>query len=103
MQFTQQQSVQKSVGGFGGQSKELRRLRLESTGRDIDISCPFEGECFGNMGCVYGNCPPTLLDVLRSTAELEHDVGFVPHTDPEIKEVCQRLSCKVRLVKLTHD
>jgi hypothetical protein len=64
-----------------------------SSGRVIDMSCPFSGDCFANQGC-WQECPETLLDVLRESAELEHELDLLPHTDPDLLEVCPL--CKVR-------
>lgn len=64
---------------------------VEVNGRVIDTSCPFSGDCWGNGYC-DNTCPPTLLDVLVRSAELEHECDMLPHTDPDLLAVCRRCS-----------
>ena len=61
---------------------------VDVNGRKIDTSCPKMGLCWGYGGC-DGECPPTLLDVLRNTARLEHECELLPHTDPDLAVVCE--------------
>jgi hypothetical protein len=60
---------------------------MELNGRIIDWSCPYEVQCFADMGCAY-SCPETLFDVLKKSAELEHECELLPHTDPDLQAVC---------------
>lgn len=62
-------------------------MRL-STGRVLNTDCPFMNDCWGNQGCVT-TCPDSVLDVLKKAGANEHQLGWVPHTDPEIAEVCE--------------
>lgn len=63
---------------------------LPSTGREIDDSCPLlEAECWANQGCIYGPCPDTVIDALIAAAKAEHALGWLPHTDPDIIDVCK--------------
>jgi hypothetical protein len=64
-------------------------------GREIDTSCPYSGGCFADQHCAT-ECPPTLLDVLIDSARLEHECDMLPHTDPDLMEVCTMLSCVVK-------
>lgn len=58
-----------------------------SSGRVVDTSCPWEGQCWADQACL-GVCPDTLLDVLRSTASLEHENEMLPHNDQDVEEMC---------------
>lgn len=62
-------------------------MKLRSTGREIDTSCPFSGQCWAEQGCAQ-ECPPTVLDALDAAARAEHFCKMLPHTDPELAEVC---------------
>lgn len=66
-------------------------MAMKLNGRVIDNSCPYEGSCFANMGC-WTTCPDNLLEVLKRSAELEHELGLTPHNDPDLQDVC--LTCK---------
>jgi len=57
------------------------------TGRVINLSCDFEADCFAYQYCAT-ECPPTLLDVLKDSARLEHELNLLPHNDPDLKAVC---------------
>lgn len=61
---------------------------MELNGRQIDTSCPFMSQCWGDQGC-FQECPETLIDVLRNTALLEHENKMTPHTDPDVKALCE--------------
>lgn len=59
------------------------------SGRELDNSCPFSHKCWADQGCIDPpECPPTALDVLRRAAVLEHELGLLPHDDPDIAAVC---------------
>lgn len=66
------------------------------SGRVVDLSCPFENQCWADQACL-SQCPDTGLDVLRRTAKLEHETGLVPHTDPEVEEMCEE--CRKSAIK----
>lgn len=68
---------------------------MDVNGRQIDTSCPYMGQCWADQGC-SGLCPDTLLDVLQKTATLEHEVGFIPHTDLDIAVVCKECNGRGR-------
>lgn len=58
-------------------------------GRKVDNTCPFAGDCWVNQGCYpFGPCPPTPYTTLQRSAELEHELGLIPHTDPDLTAVC---------------
>lgn len=60
---------------------------MELNGRKIDLSCPWEHQCWADQVCL-NQCPETLLDALRKSAVLEHELGLTPHTDPDLEAVC---------------
>lgn len=60
---------------------------MNVNGRVVDTSCPYMSQCWGNQGCV-DECPPTLIDVLTNSARLEHELGMLPHTDPDLAVLC---------------
>ena len=57
------------------------------SGRVISLSCPHEINCFANQYCEV-ECPPTLFDVLKDSAVLEHELDLLPHNDQDIIAVC---------------
>jgi hypothetical protein len=62
-----------------------------ASGREIDTSCPFMGDCWAAQGCQYGSCPPTLLDTLERSAAMEHENSLLHrgrHLDPDLEAVC---------------
>lgn len=67
-----------------------RRTTAVLTGEPYNPGCPFMGSCWGNMGCAENSCPSTLGDMFARTAELEHELGLIPHNDPDIEANCRR-------------
>lgn len=72
-------------------------MELKTTGRVIDTTCPSSGECFANQGCGYSSCPQNGMHVLLRIGELEHELEFFPHNDPEVAELCRRCRDKEQL------
>jgi len=63
------------------------------TGRILDRSCPYSGDCWAQQGCL-DECPRTLHDVLVESAYLEHELGLTPHTDPDLAWACETDECR---------
>lgn len=63
-----------------------------SSGREVNNSCPWSSQCFGDGYCPEA-CPETNYEVLKRSAKSEHDLDMLPHTDPDILAVCSEWEC----------
>lgn len=64
----------------------MPEVTLDS-GRTVDNTCPFSSDCFAQGYCNDG-CPPTPYTILKDIARLEHELGMLPHDDPDVVSVC---------------
>lgn len=63
--------------------------------RRIDVTCPYAHLCWADQFCPNA-CPDTLYYVLKRSAELEHELEMMPHTDPDLAVVCPHIECRFR-------